>query len=289
MLIPQEILSYNSHARIRLTQYCNLKNIAHWHDEAELIYVNNGILHININNTSYTMTEGDCCLCESKDIHNIISNTPSIVTIIQFPPQAKRSLENYRISSPLTKHNSFICTAINSLKNEMSEQKDFYTNRILNIVENIIINLYRKNGYINEKSFIHKTTIFKYKELIDYINTNYKYITFEDCADFMSLTPSYFSKIFKELCGVTFSKYLNIIKISNAIELKRTSHKNITDISIESGYETVRHFNRVFKELTGFSPKNLPEDYVFNYNHLNTTDDNFNPTNTDTTIVFDYN
>ena len=51
----------------------------------------------------------------------------------------------------------------------------------------------------------------------------------------------------------------------------------MTEISIACGFGTIRNFNRVFKEFTGYSPKKLPENYVF-YNFKDNDKKDFDPT-----------
>ena len=39
---------------------------------------------------------------------------------------------------------------------------------------------------------------------------------------------------------------------------------SITDVAMLSGFQSIRNFNRIFKTYTHYSPKNIPEGYVFN-------------------------
>jgi AraC-like DNA-binding protein len=64
---------------------------------------------------------------------------------------------------------------------------------------------------------------------------------------------------------MTFTQYLNTIKIAAAIEKLRKNEMSITKIALECGFNTIRNFNRVFKKFTGYTPNSLPPDYVFLY------------------------
>jgi AraC-like DNA-binding protein len=55
--------------------------------------------------------------------------------------------------------------------------------------------------------------------------------------------------------GVTYTALLDEIIISLAKDALLSSDQNITDISINLGYEHPNHFSRMFKRLTGLSPK----------------------------------
>ncbi len=118
----------------------------------------------------------------------------------------------------------------------------------------------------------------KYKELIEMLSINYPHITFEEAAKYMSLNKSYFSRYFYRFSGMTFTQYLNILKVSAAIEKIQEKKLNMTEISVSCGFGTIRNFNRVFKELTGYNPKKLPNNFVFIYNFKDTSGNDFNPT-----------
>lgn len=56
------------------------------------------------------------------------------------------------------------------------------------------------------------------------------------------------------MTGLTFTEYLNYIRVKEAKELLCKSAESITQISEKVGYESITHFGRVFKKLTGVSP-----------------------------------
>ncbi len=60
-----------------------------------------------------------------------------------------------------------------------------------------------------------------------------------------------------------FSRYLNTVRVSAASEMIAEGKISMTNIAIKCGFGTIRSFNRVFKELTGYSPSSLPSGYVF--------------------------
>lgn len=69
------------------------------------------------------------------------------------------------------------------------------------------------------------------------------------------LSPSYFSKVFKEAFGCTFNQYLNTVRITKAKELLRYSSVSIESIPAMVGFENRSYFGKIFKQLTGSTPK----------------------------------
>lgn len=68
------------------------------------------------------------------------------------------------------------------------------------------------------------------------------------------LSPNYFSSIFKLHSGMSFSEYLNNVRISAAKQLLAESDLLIYEVAEKCGYHDSFYFNRVFKKMTGISP-----------------------------------
>jgi two-component system response regulator YesN len=89
----------------------------------------------------------------------------------------------------------------------------------------------------------------------DYIAQNYnKNITLEDAAGAVNVSPTYFSKVFKDEVGSTFIDYLTMLRIRKAKQLigeGRLSNKEICDVI---GYSDPNYFSRVFKKTVGATP-----------------------------------
>ena len=89
----------------------------------------------------------------------------------------------------------------------------------------------------------------------DYIAQNYNTnITLEDAAGAVNVSPTYFSKVFKDEVGSTFIDYLTMLRIRKAKQLiseGRLSNKEISDVI---GYSDPNYFSRVFKKTVGATP-----------------------------------
>ena len=77
----------------------------------------------------------------------------------------------------------------------------------------------------------------------------------EDAARVAMLSTSYFRCLFRQMTNRTFTKYMNELRISKAIDLlKFTPDIRITDVCYTVGFNNVNYFNRVFRQITGVSP-----------------------------------
>ena len=53
---------------------------------------------------------------------------------------------------------------------------------------------------------------------------------------------------------MTVSEYTSKVRIKHACDMLRTTDKNVTDIALAVGYESLGYFNRVFKKEMGLTP-----------------------------------
>lgn len=94
-----------------------------------------------------------------------------------------------------------------------------------------------------------------------YIREHYsENITLQSLAEDIYLHPVYLSRLFKEKVGQTFLEYLTHYRIEMAKDYLRNPNLRIYDIGQMVGYETPQYFSRVFKELTGKTPKGFREE-----------------------------
>ena len=95
----------------------------------------------------------------------------------------------------------------------------------------------------------------KVSEIARYINEHYgQHISLRSTAERFFISPYYLSRVYKKITGFTFVEYLNSVRIKEAQRLLRESALNITQIAEKTGYESITHFGRVFKDITGCSP-----------------------------------
>lgn len=93
---------------------------------------------------------------------------------------------------------------------------------------------------------------------VEYIKRNFQSkLTLKQTADYVSFSPSYFSKIFCEEMKCSFSQYLNKVRIENAKILLQGGNLSLADIALMCGFEDQSYFTKIFKSVTGVSPKNF--------------------------------
>ena len=73
-------------------------------------------------------------------------------------------------------------------------------------------------------------------------------------AKAVNMSTFYFCKMFKKITSINFTDYLSRVRIEKAKNLLLNPNLRISEIAYEVGFQSLTHFNRVFKKITGQSP-----------------------------------
>ena len=73
-------------------------------------------------------------------------------------------------------------------------------------------------------------------------------------AEMAGISREYFSRIFKNITGMNYSKWLNTIRLEKATELLADEERSLTEVAMLSGFQSIPSFNRVFREEKGLAP-----------------------------------
>ena len=74
------------------------------------------------------------------------------------------------------------------------------------------------------------------------------------------MSPSAFSRWFKARVGCVFHRYLNEMRVAMVCAKLSGGEGNITETAFQCGYGNLANFNRRFREITGFTPRNFGSD-----------------------------
>lgn len=108
-----------------------------------------------------------------------------------------------------------------------------------------------RNAYITEGEGLRMGNIYNY--ILQHYNQE---VTLEDVAAEAHLTPQAFCRYFKKHTGVTFVAFLNEMRVNEACKkLASGDFENISTLAYQCGFNSITNFNRVFKNISGASPK----------------------------------
>ncbi|QES89142.1 AraC family transcriptional regulator [Rhizosphaericola mali] len=117
----------------------------------------------------------------------------------------------------------------------------------------------------SERSIIStETDGIRISQIYNFILQNFdKDISLEDVAKKAFMTPQAFCRFFKKHTRHTFVSFLNEIRVNEACKLFLDgNYEGISTIAYKCGFNSITNFNRVFKSVTGKSPKLYKENLL---------------------------
>lgn len=107
--------------------------------------------------------------------------------------------------------------------------------------------LYDKTGFDYKGKII--------KEVKEYVKKNYAEIKLADAAAHVNLSSSYLSVLFSAEAGMSFSEYVQMVRLQEAARLLAETYSKIYEISERVGYNNSKNFTRAFRKFYGMSPR----------------------------------
>ncbi|MCU6712939.1 response regulator [Paenibacillus sp. J5C_2022] len=93
------------------------------------------------------------------------------------------------------------------------------------------------------------------RKLLDYIHEHYREpISLKDAADYINLSESYLTHLFKRDTGKSVVEYISELRMNEAAALLRNTDSPSYAIAEAVGYANINYFGRIFKKRMGVSP-----------------------------------
>lgn len=220
----------------------------HLHQCFEVIAVLSGEMEIAVEKKKYRLQKGEALLIFPNQIHSLSSTDSSHILCIFSPRLVQAYTTSIAGKRPLDNKfllDDYLVNAIEQLSMESTtaEKKGALYSlcaKFDNIAE------YGVRATDNEKllfkifSFVEKEFDGECSLIRLAEETGYAY--------------SYISRYFKRIVGVSFNTYVNYYKLSQACYLMENSDAPILQCAMESGYTSLRSFNRNFKMHFNMTP-----------------------------------
>ena len=247
----------------------------HWHSYGEILLVGPGKTNIySVGKNTYELVQDDLVLVWPMEMHGIEDADREQSIVIQFSNSFMSSLFDLQRIMHFYRNLHIVC--INShpelaakLKVITMEMKDIFfseeSDRELRCCMLLMKFMQTLDEYRNEfVPELDPKAINGYTDdvmrrmmmVTDYIKNN---LTADDLsqgamAEKAGISKDYFSRIFKNLTGMNYSKWLNMIRLEKAIELLSQNDMTLTEVAMLSGFQSIPSFNRVFREDKGMAP-----------------------------------
>jgi xylan 1,4-beta-xylosidase len=255
----------------------------HWHNELEIVFACKGEVSLQVGGEQYGLARGEVAVINSTEIHavnsiiasesgSILKKPDNIVFMLQFSGRFMRSLhldiesvryrrfiEDPAILEEIKRLLLFVIEEVQSPKAASSAIINGFSGAL-------IATLTKSCGLPEEKapegiaaskraSLENERNFERLKRILSWINEHYaENPSLGEAAAAAFVSPFYLSHFFTAALGMTYSQYVNSVRIDMARQDLLASTDRITDIMLRHGFTNAKTFNRVFKDALGCSP-----------------------------------
>ncbi len=232
--------------------------LMHWHDYFEIEIILSGEIEYTYNQNRQIAKRGYAYLMSYYDLHSLTALTDVLILKVRF----NESLFSKDLTEFIAKCANrlqcifsedevrFIEKQTERIKRELKSDIAFNKEIVKNILSEIIVMIIRKSetdDYFKINSTVQRVISKMKKDFRGDISLN-------GMAEEFSLSPNYLGAIFKKNTGMSFTKYLNILRLKYACNLLKTSEENMQEIAKSSGYNSVEYFLYAFKKYISITP-----------------------------------
>lgn len=226
---------------------------AHLHNEIEIVCMRKGTCDAYIDGAKYELSEGDCLIVFPNRIHDFRNGCDDIADVLIVSPAAmteysgiflkKLPVSPYVPNVPEEMRGMFEMAYECSGRFAESVRWGYCTAIIGRLFETME---FRDAGSSDGKTLQH---------ILDYCAEHYNEdISVAEVAKALNLSESYVSHIFSDKLLISFRGYINSMRIHEAMKLIDEGELSNTEIAYETGFGTIRTFNRAFSAHTGCTP-----------------------------------
>ena len=244
-----------SHNHFLLKHKHNHNFPSHLHENFELITIKDGEMAVRVDQNEYLLKKGDAVLVFPNQIHSLHTNVHSFDQICIFSPHLVTAYKN-TFSKKQPKNNLFRPTPF-YLDTLFSLNEDSNALQIKGILYSICAEFDGAADYTECKNKEENLLM----KIFKFVESNYtKECSLGALAEQISYHEVYLSRYFKKRTGLAFSDYVNQYRINESVYILKNTNKKIIDIALDCGFNSLRTFNRNFKEIIGMTPTKYRHD-----------------------------
>jgi len=250
----------------------------HWHSQTEIYICLQGQMRICIEGIVYCLNQDDVVFVSANEAHEIFCKMPkTLVVLISFGYELLGS--NYN-----NIQNVSVDTPFFNLKDEdvslqilqpLMQIRDVLCQSATDMVIadwNFCSSLYaiavyivqhQQNKPVSAERLVRAKHLEKMNGTLRYICEHFREpITVEQAARAAGYDKSYFCKQFRKTVGMTFHRYLNYYRISEACGLLSDSELTMSAVAERAGFASQKNLSRLFRDVLGMTPtqyRKLPQ------------------------------
>lgn len=249
----------------------------HTHAELELCFLLCGNAEFHVHHQSYPLYEHDFMVVPPFALHRIhrCSEDCRILFLhIDLPAFRKYVPElaqtSFQFSNIMNNRNQTLyLTLYQSLRNILKAASENGSTWRLDSLSEVIHILkaflaYYQNSPKSENGLPFQESRHKRMlHILEYLDQHWREpLTLSDLSQEMGMSPSYFSRFFKDAMGMGFLNYWTKLRLKRSIDLLLDTDLPIIDIALECGFNDYKTYGRLFKKEYGENPQSYRKSHI---------------------------
>ncbi|MBQ4087576.1 MAG: helix-turn-helix domain-containing protein [Clostridia bacterium] len=240
----------------------------HHHNHYEMMYMTKNARTFHIGDHSYELNQNNVVLLPPYLAHKAcgIGSSTKRRILINFKKEFLEGflpdpalLSIFNMESHIVEFDSETREKVRAAFEEILRiylYDNFYKEFHLKLALCKLILLLNKKGIGEKKIPIDDDIAKKFTSIAHFINNNcHSKITLDILAETFEIDKFQLSRLFKSYLGSSFVTYVNTVRITRARRMMLGGLNNVTEIATTNGFDSPTHFSRVFKNMTGKTPK----------------------------------
>ena len=220
----------------------------HLHENYELMFVEEGLLRVEINGFHYDVRSGEVAFILPNQPHAFVTPEHSRTWLVIFSPDHLPELKKQLASDGM--HHPVIKPETDQLYRRFLESVGSPL-RVRSLLYGLAA-VYCEGESEPQLATYDGAQVCRVVEYIDLHFT--EQMTLSDLSKTLGYSYRYMSGVVNRFFGETLPTVLSRYRVNRACELLLESEMEITEIAFSSGFGSVRSFNRSFRELVGCTP-----------------------------------
>ena len=234
----------------------------HYHGFYEIFYLFSGQCHFLLKDSVYQLEKGDLVFITPGELHHSLYHEGENceICMIYFKKELLLmdmlpATQSFMGSVPALYRERFEELLVHMLS-EHARIDAYSESFIATYLQQLLLMLMRHSILFERDTDLPNSKDAGILLATKYIYQNFKnHLTLEQVAAIASLSPTYFSRKFKQTTGMGFKEYLNYVRLKHAQAALLTTDNSITDIALEYGFNDSNYFKDLFKKVYGKSPR----------------------------------
>lgn len=255
----------NKSSHLYCWQGSNMTFPPHIHKELEILYLLEGEIELTVNSKQQVLHGGDVSFAFPNTIHGYKTISQSHYYILIFNgdllPLYKNLFSTCKAAECRIPGPSIPGEVYSSLSSIFSETQSGNNPGIT--TGYLYIAVARLLELLNLQKVNKEVSVNLVEKVLNYIQQNYlNAINLNSIAAELDISPFYLSRVFSNNIGLRLDTYINELRINYANHLLLTTDRQITEIALESGFETLRTFNRAYRNITFITPREYRKQHL---------------------------